>query len=231
MRSAYVACLEDILTLYALPPNPDEPIVCLDEFPFALTDYGHDPIPASPDQIRREDYEYTRHGSCSLFGVFAPHQGWRRITVMARRTKHEFALVLQQLVADFPEATTIHLVLDNLNTHSKAALYDTFPPEAARRIAERLQFHCTPIHGSWVNMQEIEWSVVARQCLNRRLPDIATVQQEVDAWASERNAARATVHWRLTLIDARRCLRRLYPVPSLDMPIPLDLPVNMASPL
>lgn len=214
-----------------MAPKRTEPIVCLDEYPFALTDYGHDPIPASPGAIRREDYEYTRHGSCSLFGLFAPHLGWRRIIVRERRTKRDFAHVLRQLVAEFPEAETIHLVLDNLNIHTTAALYEAFPPEEARRIAARLSFHYTPIHGSWVNQIEIEWSVLARQCLNRRLADRATVQHEVDAWTTARNAGGATVSWRFTVEDARRCLRRLYPAPSLDVPRPLHTCTDMATPL
>lgn len=230
MNAAFVACLETILARYALPRDPAEPLVCFDEYPFALTDYGHDPLPASPGTIRREDYEYTRHGSCSLFGLFAPHDGWRQIIVRERRTAHDFAHVLQQLVAAFPEATTIHLVLDNLNIHTTAALYATFPPEEAHRIASKLTFHYTPLHGSWVNQIEIEWSVLARQCLNRRLPTIATVQREVDAWADARNASGATVNWLFTVEDARRCLRRLYPIPSPDVPTALSDCTDTAGP-
>lgn len=217
--------------MYALAPTRAEPLVCLDEYPFALTDDGRDPMPASPGAIRREDDEYTRHGSCSLFGLFAPHLGWRRIIVRERRTKRDFAHILQQLVAEFPEAETIHLVLDNLNTHTAAALYEALPPEEARRIAAKLSFHYTPIHGSWVNQIEIEWSVLARQCLNRRLPALEIVQDAVDSRAARRNAERATVCWCFTVEDARRCLRRLYPVPSLDVPRPLHTCTDMATPL
>jgi transposase len=226
-----VACLENILTRYALPPDPLEPLVCVDEYPLALTGYAHDPLPASPGVIRREDYEDTRHGSCSLFGLFAPHLGWRQIIVRERRTGNDFAHVLQHLVASFPEASTIHLVLDNLNIHTTASLYATFPPEEAHRIASKLTFHYTPLHGSWLNQIEIEWSVLARQCLNRRLADRASVQHEVDAWATARNASGTTVNWHFTVEDARRCLRRLYPVPSLTSPTAVPIETDMATPL
>lgn len=226
-----MACLENILTRYALPPDPRAPLVCVDEYPLALTGYGHDPLPASPGTIRREDYEYTREGSCSLFGLFAPQFGWHQIIVRERRTGNDFAHVLQHLLAAFPEATTIHVVLDNLNIHTTAALYATFLPEEAHRIASKLTFHYTPLHGSWVNQIEIEWSVLARQCLNRRLADIATVQHEVDAWATARNATGATVNWHFTVADARRCLRRLYPVPSADTPTTVSACTDMATPL
>lgn len=166
----------------------------------------------TPGQPARQDYEYERRGSCSLFGAFQPRAGWRSVQVYGRRTAQDFAHFLQWLVDEhFPQAQVIRLVLDNLNTHTPAALYATFPPAEARRIARTLEFHYTPPHGSWLNMIEIEWSVLAHQCLGRRLPDAATVQREVDAWADRRNAQQATVRWCFGTEDARRAFQARYP--------------------
>lgn len=212
--------MEDVLDLYAAPFNPARPVVCFDELPYGLKGSPRAALPAAPGRIQREDYEYTRHGSCSLLASFQPLTGWRQVTVSARRTKREFAEQLRLLVEEhFPNAERIAVVLDNLNTHTLAALYVVFPPAQARHIASKLEFHFTPNHGSWLNMIEIEWSLLARQCLNRRLGDITTVQREVDVWTATRNAAQATVDWRFTTDEARDTLKRLYPLTDHDPPI------------
>jgi transposase len=204
--------MEDLLDLYAEPYDPRRPVVCLDERPYALLGDVQDPLPMGPGQPQRVDYEYERHGSCNLFLVFQPLQGWRQVSVTERRTSEEFAWQIKRLVDEaFPEAKVIRVVLDNLNTHTPAALYQTFPPEEARRLTRKLEFHYTPKHASWLNMVEIEFSILARQCLNRRLPEREEVQREVQAWAEARNAARATVEWRFTTADARLKFHRLYP--------------------
>lgn len=206
--------MEDVLDLYAEPLDPQRPVVCVDEYPLALSAPTRDELPMTSGQPARQDYEYQRRGSCSLFGAFCPRAGWRTVAVRERRTAQDFAHFLQAVVDEhFPEATVIRLVLDNLNTHCLGALYATFLATEARRIARKLEFHDTPPHGSWLNQVEMEWSVLAHQCLPRRLPDIATVQREVDAWAARRNAQRATVHWCFTTPDARRALAARYPVP------------------
>ena len=204
--------MEDLLDLYAEPFDPQRPVICVDEYPVALAGPTRDPLPVAPGLIAREDYEYERHGSCALFGAFQPLAGWRTIQVHDRRTAQDFAQFLKRLVDEhFPTATTLRLVLDNLNTHTLAALYDTFPAAEARRITRKLEFHFTPAHGSWLNMLEIEWSVLAQQCLNRHLPDRATVQTEVHAWAAHRNAQHDTVQWRFTTGDARQKMATLSP--------------------
>lgn len=204
--------MEDVLDLYAEPYDPRRPVVCFDERPYQLLEDKQTPLPMEPGRPRRVDYEYERHGSCNLFLVFQPLTGWRRVNVTERRTSEDFAWQMKWLVDEvFPEAEVIRVVLDNLNTHTPAALYQTFPPEEARRLARKLEFHYTPKHGSWLNMVEIEFSILARQCLNRRLPDVDSVRREVEAWAEARNAAQATVEWRFTTTDARLKLHRLYP--------------------
>lgn len=204
--------MEDILDLYAEPYEPRRPVVCFDERPYQLLRDKQDPLPMEPGRPRREDYEYEREGRCNLFLIFQPLAGWRHGEVTERRTSEDFAWQMKGLVDEvFPEAEVIRVVLDNLNTHTPAALYQTFPPEEARRLTRKLEFHYTPKHGSWLNMAEIEFSILARQCLNRRLPDRASVCREVKAWEEGRNAAKATVEWRFTTTDARLKLHRLYP--------------------
>lgn len=211
--------MEDLLDLYAAPPDPRQPVVCFDELPYGLKDSPRPSLPAAPGLVAREDYEYTREGSCALLALFCPAAGWRHITVRAQRTKREVAEQLRLLVEEWwPEAERIHLVLDNLNTHTLAALYEVYPAEQARRIVRKLELHFTPKHGSWLNLVEIEWSLLARQCLRRRLPDIASVQREVDAWAAARNAAGASVDWRFTPEDARTKMQRLYTTVHPDSP-------------
>jgi hypothetical protein len=212
LNGEYIARMEDILELYAAPPDPQRPLVCLDEFADGLKAAVRAPLPIQPGRVPRVDYEYVRCGGCSLFMLFAPHAAWRRVTVCAQRTKRELAEQLRLLVEDlYPAAVCIRVVLDNLNTHTLGALYETFPAERAQAIAAKLELHYTPKHGSWLNMIEGEGSVLARQCLGRPLATIAAVQTACDAWATRRNAERATVHWRFTTSDARQRFRRLYP--------------------
>lgn len=204
--------MEDVLELYAEPADPARPRVCFDECPYQLLDQTRPALPPQPGQAARQDYEYVREGMCNLFLVLEPARGWRHLTVTARRTKQDFAQQMRALVDEhFPEATCIRVVLDNLNTHTPAALYDTFPPEEARRILRRLEFHYTPKHGSWLNMAEIELSVVGRQCLAQRLSSPERVQAVLTPWEHARNAHQVTVQWRFTTADARAKLHRLYP--------------------
>ena len=210
--------MEDVLELYRQPYDPNAPVICFDERPVQLISETRTPIPAEPGGApERYDYEYTREGTCNLFGFFQPLQGWRHLKVTAHRTSEDFALCMQYLVdVLFPDAPDIQVVLDNLNTHTPAALYQTFPPEEARRILDRVQFHYTPKHGSWLNMVELEFSMLSRQCLNRRIPSINVLKEEVSAWEDARNAQRATVNWQFSAVDARTRLARLYPTPSLS---------------
>lgn len=205
--------MEDVLDLYEEPTDPKRPRVNLDEMPYVLTCEQVPPQPAAPGCPARADYTYTQEGTCNIFGLFQPEAGWRHFTVTERRTTQDFAHLLKELVdVHFPEATVIRLVTDNLNTHSPHALYATFPPEEARRIARKLEWHYTPVHASWLNMVEIELGLLKSHCLNRRLPDAESVRREAAAWEAERNAAKATVNWLFTTPMARQKLRRLYPV-------------------
>ena len=207
---------EDVLDVYTRPYDPRRPQVCLDETSRQLLGDVAPPLPAAPGRPVREDYEYVRQGVCNLFLACEPLRGWRHVTVGDRRTRTDFAHVVQELVdVHYPDAEAIVLVLDNLNTHTPAALYEAFPPAEAKRLSDKLEIHYTPKHGSWLNMAEIELSVLAAQCLDRRLPDRATLEREVAAWEAARNAATKTVDWRFTTGDARIKLRRLYP--SIDV--------------
>ena len=212
MSAAYVWRMEDVLSVYADAPDPVHPVVCFDALPYQLVEDARPPLPAQPGVPRREDYEYVRRGTCNLFGCFEPQAGRRQVVVTERRTAVDFAEMMRVLVDEwYPEAARVRMVLDNLNTHTGAALYEAFPAHEARRILERIEWHYTPKHGSWLNQMEIEWSVLGRQCLDRRLGDIETVRQEVAAWERERNAAKATVDWRFGVGEARVKLARLYP--------------------
>ncbi len=207
--------MEDVLELYAEPADPERPIVCVDERPYQLVGEVTPPEPCAPGQPAREDYEYERKGTCNLFMVFSPEQGHRHVEVSARRTAVDFAHLLRDLIeGPYAEAEVIRLVVDNLNTHTPASLYKAFPPEEARRLASKVEWHYTPEHGSWLNMAEIEFAVLAKQCLRQRLPEQSLVQREAGAWEARRNASGVTVNWRFTVSQARRKLRRLYPVPS-----------------
>lgn len=204
--------MEDVLDLYAVALDPQRPVVCYDERPTQLISEVRVPCPAKPGSKRKVDYEYRREGTCNVLGLFQPLTGWRQMVVTAQRTRHDFAHCMRALVDEhFPDATVIRVVLDNLNTHTSAALYETFAPAEARRLAAKLEFHYTPKHGSWLNMIEIEFSVLARQCLNQRIPTMAEVSQRVVAWQRRRNLAQVRVDWRFSVHDARTKLADLYP--------------------
>ena len=204
--------MEDVLDLYAEPYDTRRPKVNFDEKSVQLIAETRTSLPAQPGQPARIDYEYQRNGTANLFVMCEPQAGWRHVVVTERRTKHDFAYQMQWLVEErYPNAEVIRVVLDQLNTHRPASLYDTFPPAEARRIRKRLEFHYTPKHGSWLNMAEIELSVLHRQCLDRRLPDVPTLTQEVHAYERRRNRQRATIEWQFTTQHARTKLHRLYP--------------------
>jgi hypothetical protein len=205
--------MEDILDLYAEPYDPQYPLVRFDEKLYQLVSEARQALPARPGQPMRYDYEYRREGTCNLFMCFEPLRGWRQVKVTDRRTTQDFAHCMKELVdLHFPKAAVISVVLDNLNTHTPAALYATFPPAEACRILRKLDFHYTPKHGSWLNMAEIEFAVVSTQCLDRRLGDQARVRHVITAWEIGRNAAKATVDWHFTTAKARCKLKRLYPL-------------------
>lgn len=204
--------MEDVLDLYAESYDPHRPRVCLDEVPVQLVSETRTPQPVAPGQPARVDYEYKRAGTCNLFMLFQPEVGYWHVTVTDHRTAQDFAYQLQALVDEhYPDADVIRLVTDNLNIHTPACLYETFAPEEARRSAAKLAWHYTPKHASLLNQVEIEIGVLSRQCLKRRIPTKAVLQQEVAAWEAERNAAKATVEWRFTSDKARTKLSRLYP--------------------
>jgi hypothetical protein len=204
--------MEDVLDVYEMPYDPAFPTVCFDEKPKQLIGETRVPRAPKPGQVARYDYEYERNGTCNLFMFFEPLRAWRHVKITDRRTANDWAYAMKDLVdVHFPDAVRIRVVLDNLNTHTIAALYKTFAPAEARRIARKLEFHNTPKHGSWLNMAEIELSVFGRECLNRRIPDVETLQREVAALEAERNTGQSTVHWRFTTDDARIKLYRLYP--------------------
>ncbi|BAS58452.1 transposase [Leptolyngbya boryana IAM M-101] len=208
----FVWRMEDVLELYKQPYDEQHPVVCVDERPCQLLVDKQPSIPAEPGKPEREDFQYERNGTCNLFVAFQHRVGWRHVEVTERRTNADFAHWLKRLVDEwFPTATKIRLILDNLNIHSPAALYQTFEAQEARRILEKLEWHYTPKHGSWLNMVEIELSILVRQCLDRRLPDLETLRQEVQAWEQQRNAQKATIDWQFTSTDARVKLKRLYP--------------------
>jgi len=210
--AAFVCGLEDVLEVYHRPYDPKRPLVCFDEGSKQQVKETCLPLPVQPRQVQKYDYEYERNGTGNLFMMFAPLERWRHLKITDRRTMIDWAYCIRDLVdIHFPDAEIIVLVMDNLNTHKLASLYEAFPPEEARRIMEKLEIHYTPKHGSWLNMAEIELSVLHRQCLNRRIPDRQTLIQEVTAWKSQRNAADSTVNWRFTTDDARIKLKRLYP--------------------
>ena len=203
--------MEDILDLYAEPYQPRYPVVCFDESPYQLVSEVRQPLPMGPGQPRRYDYEYRREGTCNLFMFFQPLQGWRHVKVTDRRTARDFAHCMKDLVdRHFPEATLISVVLDNLNTHTPAALYEAFTPAEARRILRKLDLRYTPKHGSWLNMAEIEFAVLSTQSLDQRLPSQAAARRIVTSWETRRNAEQIKVNWRFTIPKARRTLKRLY---------------------
>jgi hypothetical protein len=207
-----VAAMEDVLDVYHRPYDEKRPLVCLDEASRQLIGETTLPIPAAPGRPARVDYEYVRNGTANLFMISEPLLGWRAVKVTERRTAVDFAEVVRWLVEDVhAEAEKVVLVMDNLNTHKIASLYEALPPERARRIAEKLEIHHAPKHGSWLNMAEIELSILSRQCLDRRIESREELKQEVAAWEEDRNERGVETKWRFTTADARIKLHRLYP--------------------
>jgi transposase len=208
----YVARMEDVLDLYAEAPDPKRPVVCFDESPVQLIGEVRQPIPAMPGQLERYDYEYRRNGTVNLFVVLDVHRPWRKVKLTERRAAEDYAKCMRELVdVHYPDANTIRVVQDNLSTHTGGALYQAFPPAEARRILRRLQFHYTPKHASWLNMVEIEISVLRGQCLDRRIDDPKSLRREIAAWQRQRNAARARIKWMFTTDKARAKMRHAYP--------------------
>jgi hypothetical protein len=204
--------MEDVLDVYHRPYDERRPLVCVDEASKQLVGEVVRPLPPEPGQPERFDYEYVRNGTANLFMISEPLLGWRAVQVTDRRTAKDFAEVLRWLVEDVhAEADKVVLVTDNLNTHKPASLYEAFPPERARRIAERIEWHYTPKHGSWLDMAEIELSVLSRQCLDQRIGTREDLERAVGAWEAERNERGVEVKWRFTTADARIKLHRLYP--------------------
>jgi hypothetical protein len=210
---AFVWRMEAVLDLYEEPYDPKRPVVCFDERPCQLLAEVRDPLPMEPGgKAKRFDSEYERKGTAHVLMAFEPLKGYRKARVAEHRRKPEFAEMMRHLADDlYPNADGIRLVVDNLNTHTAAAFYESFPPEQARRLAKKIEFIYTPVHGSWLNMVEIELSVLVRQCLKRRIPDIETLTCEAEAWCEERNRLGTSVEWRFTTADARIKLRKLYP--------------------
>ena len=204
--------MEDVLDVYERPSDARFPVVCMDETSKQLIGETRTPVTMQPGQPQRYDYEYVRNGVANLFLFVEPLRGWRHVEVTERRTRQEWATAMRWLLDEvYPDAERVVVVLDNLNTHVGGSLYETFPPEEAHRLLERLELHYTPKHGSWLNMAEIEFSVLGRQCLDRRIPDTETLVREVAAWETDRNHRHTTISWRFTTADARIKLRRLYP--------------------
>jgi len=212
----YVARMEDVLDLYAQPPDPQRPVVCFDETPRQLIGETRVPVAAKPGRPERYDYEYKRNGTANVFVMIDRHRSWRNAEVTDRHTQVDFAQQMRKLVDEhYPEADLIRVVMDNLNTHKSASLYAAFEPAEARRILRKLEFHFTPKHASWLNMAEIEIGVMIRQCLDRRIGDKDTLTNEIEAWKQRRNAAGETIRWMFTVEQARKKLRRAYRSDSL----------------
>jgi len=204
--------MEDVLDVYTAPHSDDEPLICMDEAAKQLLGHERDPLPMAPGRPTREDYHYERRGTAALFMFFDPLRGWRRTNVRDSRTRIDWAQEIRRLLdEDYPHAKRVKLVCDNLNTHNIASLYEAFPAAEAHRLARRLEIHHTPRNGSWLNMAEIELSVLHRQCLDRRIARPETLGEEVAAWDEQRNTEACTVTWRMTTADARIKLHRLYP--------------------
>jgi transposase len=204
--------MEDILETYQRPYNPEYPVVCMDESPKQLIGEVHPPIPAKPGSVAKIDAEYVRNGTVEIFMEVEPLAGRRHVAVTEHRTKKDWAAQIKEMLdIRYPNVKKVVLVMDNLNTHSTASLYEAFSPEEARRLAERLEIHYTPKHGSWLNVAEIELSVLQGQCLNRRIADIETMRNEVNFWQTNRNNQTKKINWQFTTDKARTKLKRLYP--------------------
>lgn len=205
--------MEDILNVYQLDYDEEIPLICMDEQPVQLLDDKTSPIPMETGRIKKEDYEYIRKGSVSVFLFTEPLKGWRHVQASAHRTKKDWALQIQELLTvQYKDVKKIRLVMDNLNTHSISSLYETFDPETAFNLAQRLEIHHTPKHGSWLNIAEIELSAMTTQCLNRRIPNIEELQKQISSWEAQRNKSQKAVHWQFKTEDARIKLKHLYPV-------------------
>ncbi|HZF14240.1 MAG TPA: IS630 family transposase [Thermoanaerobaculia bacterium] len=211
-NAEFVCRMEDVLEVYGRPHDRSHPVVCMDESTKQLLEEVRQPIAGKPGSVERYDCEYRRNGVATLFVAFEPLAGWRHVEVTEQRTRQDFARFIQDLLDHrYPEAERVVLIMDNLNTHSGASLYETFAPAEARRLWSRLEVHYTPKHGSWLNMAEGEFSILQRQCLDRRIANPELLQQEIAAWESQRNEARIGANWKFTTADARIKLRRLYP--------------------
>jgi DDE superfamily endonuclease len=212
---AFVAAMEDVLDLYAEHYDPRRPVVGFDERPLQLLADTRLPVAPAPGRVRRVDYEYRRNGTGNVFMIVEPLAGWRHVEVTERRTALDFAQQMRWLVDEaYPDAKIIRVVLDNLNTHTTASLYAAFPPNEARRLARKLEFHHTPKHGSWLNVAESELAVLVSQCLNRRLGELHTTRSEVAAWEDRRNIEHVIITWLFTTAQARRKLSHAYPIPA-----------------
>ena len=204
--------MEDVLAVYTRPVDPHRPVVCMDEKLYQLLADVRDPIPAAPGRDRREDNEYVRHGTCSIFVWVEPLRGWRHVDAQPHRTRIDWAHQVDRLLTcDYPDVETVVLVMDNLNTHGIGSLYEAFEPAKAFALTQRLEIHHTPKHGSWLNIAEIELSALARQCLDRRVEDLDTLNAELAAWQDQTNTTQRQVNWQFTTADARIKLRHLYP--------------------
>lgn len=211
VSAEFVAPMEDLLDLYAEPYDPVRPVICFDESPKQLIGEVREPIPPQPGAPARQDTEYKRNGVRNLMMICEPKRGWRNVLIMQRRTKIDFAHAMRHIVECYPDAEVIRVVLDNLNTHKTASLYEAFAPEEARAIARKLEFHYTPKHGSWLNIAELELAVLSNMCLSQRIADEETLRREVEANVRERNAKAIPIKWKFSTQDARRKLARLYP--------------------
>jgi len=203
--------MEKVLDVYRRPYDPKFPVICMDESPRQLIDEVKTPIPAAPGRPARHDYEYKRHGVCNVFMANEPLAGKRMVKITERKTKQDWACFIGEIEGRYNNAEKITLVMDNLNTHNPGALYEALPPDQAKKLWDRFEFVYTPKHGSWLNMAEIELNILIRQCLNRRIPEMATVTTEVEAWQNHRNTQNAKINWQFTTKDARIKLKRLYP--------------------
>ena len=208
----FVAKMEDVLSVYKRPYDPERPVVCMDEMPRQLIREVREPIPMESGRPKRHDYHYQREGVVNLFMFFEPLAGWRTVMIRERRTKIDWAHCMKRLLEKhYSDADKVILVMDNLNTHGLSSFYEAFPPEEAFRLSQRLEIHYTPEHGSWLNMAEIENSAMARQCLSQRIPEKQVMEEETSAWSDQRNEEGASANWRFRTEDARIKLRRLYP--------------------
>jgi len=202
--------MEDVLDQYEKPYDPKHPLICMDEMPCQLIGDILVPVPPKPGKPQKIDHEYVRNGTCCVFIAFDPYEGWRKISVKEHRTKVDYADFMRELAMHYPDAGSIRLVQDNLNTHSASSFYEAFSPEEAFELKKKFQFHFTPKKGSWLNMAEIEFSALSRQCLNRRIGDIKTLEKEAGAWERDRNKIKAKVRWQFTKTKAREKFCRHY---------------------